>query len=229
MGEVAEKFGSPRARTQRKSAHSKTLKCQECNGKGQVNVWMGFDYWYDLDAIRKPHATSTIKRAEYEWHDFEGSYHKRPLNPLTKEALSAGKNPGDAVETKLTSCDYEGGMSAISPQKRADMMGIPGGATMNHPLGKNPGDYWSIVTKGFPGAHFAVFPEDLIEPIIKSSCPPDGVVLDPFCGSGTTCLVAMKLGRKSIGIDINSDYIKIAQKRCRVDISSLQDFGEGDD
>jgi DNA modification methylase len=72
---------------------------------------------------------------------------------------------------------------------------------------------WSITTKPFSGAHFAVFPEKLIETPIKACCPPSGIVLDPFFGAGTTGLVAKKLGRFSIGIELNKDYCDIAEKR----------------
>jgi DNA modification methylase len=86
-----------------------------------------------------------------------------------------------------------------------------------HPLGKNPGDLWSIPTQPAPpearGKHFAIFPEKLVEPMIKAGCPKNGIVLDPFCGSGTTCVVAKKLGRNYIGIDISKEYCEIAEKR----------------
>ncbi|MGC8977689.1 MAG: DNA-methyltransferase, partial [Candidatus Ratteibacteria bacterium] len=61
--------------------------------------------------------------------------------------------------------------------------------------------------------HFSVFPEELCEIPIKVSCPPNGIVLDPFMGSGTTAVVAKKLKRNFIGIEVNPDYIKIAEKR----------------
>jgi len=73
-----------------------------------------------------------------------------------------------------------------------------------HPLGKNPGDLWSINTQPCPEAHYAVFPEELVVKPIKASCPLRGVVLDPFCGIGTTLKVAHKLGRKYIGVDLNT-------------------------
>lgn len=79
--------------------------------------------------------------------------------------------------------------------------------------GRNKRCVWKIPTKPFKEAHFAVFPEALIEPMIKAGCPVGGVVLDPFIGSGTTGLVAKKLGRNYIGIELNPAYIKIAQNR----------------
>ena len=87
----------------------------------------------------------------------------------------------------------------------------------NHPNGKNPGDMWSITTQPFPGSHFAVFPPKLIEPIIKAACPVDGVVLDPFAGSGTALRVARKLGRSFIGIEINPEYAAMCEARVQGD------------
>jgi len=83
--------------------------------------------------------------------------------------------------------------------------------------GKNPGDLWSIPTYPFKGAHFAVFPPSLIEPIIKAGCPRGGVVLDPFAGSGTALRVARKLGRRFIGIEINPSYAEMCERRVRAD------------
>ena len=82
-----------------------------------------------------------------------------------------------------------------------------------NPLGKNKRCVWKITTKPFKGAHFATFPEDLIEPMIKAGCPKKGVVLDPFMGAGTTALVAINLGRNFLGFELNQEYIKIANKR----------------
>ncbi|MHA1225205.1 MAG: DNA-methyltransferase [Candidatus Hodarchaeales archaeon] len=80
-------------------------------------------------------------------------------------------------------------------------------------LGKNPGDIWMINTQPFPKAHFAVFPEKLCEKPIKAGCPEGGIVLDPFCGSGTALFVAQQLKRWYIGIEMNPEYCKIAEKR----------------
>lgn len=84
------------------------------------------------------------------------------------------------------------------------------GSTQIHPDGKNPGDVWSIPTQPFPGAHFATFPVALAERCVQAGCKPDGTVLDPFSGSGTTGLAAINQGRKYVGIDLNSDYLDLS-------------------
>jgi len=82
-----------------------------------------------------------------------------------------------------------------------------------HPKGRNKRTVWEIPLSKFPEAHFAVFPEQLIEPCILGGCPPNGLVLDPFLGSGTSAIVANRLGRHFIGIDCNKDYCEMAQRR----------------
>ena len=78
---------------------------------------------------------------------------------------------------------------------------------------RNKRDVWTVSTTGFRGAHFAVFPEKLIEPCILAGCPEGGTVLDPFTGSGTTGVVAKRLGRNFVGCEINPDYAKMAADR----------------
>ena len=72
---------------------------------------------------------------------------------------------------------------------------------------------WKITTKPFKEAHFAVFPEKLVETPLKAGCPKGGTALDPFCGSGTVGVVAKRQGKKFIGIELNPEYIKMAEKR----------------
>lgn len=72
---------------------------------------------------------------------------------------------------------------------------------------------WSINTKGFKGCHFAPYPEELVETPIKACCPNGGIVLDSFMGSGTTGVMCKRLNVDFIGIDINKQYIELAQKR----------------
>jgi len=84
---------------------------------------------------------------------------------------------------------------------------------MNNPNGKNKRTVWSINTKPFAEAHFATFPKKLIEPMVLAGCPEGGIVLDPFMGSGTTAIVAKTLKRNYLGIELNPEYIKIAENR----------------
>lgn len=78
---------------------------------------------------------------------------------------------------------------------------------------RNKRSVWSLPTACFKGAHFAVFPEKLVEPCILAGCPEGGTVLDPFAGSGTTGVVAKRLGRNFTGIELNPEYREIALKR----------------
>ena len=80
-------------------------------------------------------------------------------------------------------------------------------------LTRNRHSVWTINTKPYKDAHFAVFPPKLPELCIKAGSSGGDIVLDPFFGSGTTGWVAQRLGRKWIGIELNPDYIKIAEKR----------------
>ena len=84
-----------------------------------------------------------------------------------------------------------------------------------NPKGKNRGDVWSTTSQPYLEAHFAVFPEKLIEPMILSGCPKGGLVLDIFMGAGTTAVVAKKLGRNYLGIELNPEYVKIVEERLR--------------
>ncbi|MGC0237317.1 DNA-methyltransferase [Arthrobacter sp. SD76] len=92
-----------------------------------------------------------------------------------------------------------------------------------HESGANPGDVWSINTQPFPGAHFAVFPQELARRCVVAGCKPGGTVLDPFNGSGTTGLVAQNNGRKYVGIDLNAKYLDLSL-RTRLQNAAL-DFG----
>ena len=91
----------------------------------------------------------------------------------------------------------------------------------------NKRNVWTVTTKPFRGAHFAVFPPDLIEPCIKEGCPKGGTVLDPFGGSGTTGLVANNLGRNAILIELNEEYVKIAKKRLGEDLGLFSEVKDG--
>lgn len=78
---------------------------------------------------------------------------------------------------------------------------------------RNRRSVWTVTTKPYSGAHFAVMPPDLVEPCIKAGCPEGGTVLDPFAGSGTALAVAAELGRNAVGCELNPDYIALAERR----------------
>ncbi len=86
------------------------------------------------------------------------------------------------------------------------------------PDGSMMGDVWNIApdrSKGRSG-HYAAFPEDLCDIPIRATCPPSGVVLDPFVGTGTSVVVAQKLGRHGIGIDLSDGYLDLARQRLQI-------------
>lgn len=80
---------------------------------------------------------------------------------------------------------------------------------------RNKRSVWSVTTKPYAGAHFAVFPPDLIEPCIMAGAPVGGIVLDPFMGSGTTAQVAQNLGRKYLGCELNTEYEILQRERLK--------------
>jgi hypothetical protein len=93
------------------------------------------------------------------------------------------------------------------------------GDGLSHDLGdgmvRNKRSVWTIPSQAYPEAHFATFPEALIEPMILAGCPVLGTVLDPFAGSGTTGKVAQRLSRRAVLIDLNADYLVQAMNRNR--------------
>lgn len=148
-------------------------------------------YWFDLDPIREPSARPQALRGPNESRS--GVSARRPEQRHfgeygNREAL-VGHEPGSALK--------------------------PAGArhTAGHPHGRNPGDVWSIPTRPYRGAHFAVSPIDIPLRCIAAGCKPGGTVLDPFSGSGTTGIAALTLGRSFIGIDVNARYHELAQRR----------------
>ena len=91
--------------------------------------------------------------------------------------------------------------------------------------GKNPGDvsdFWDITTKSNNLNHYATYNFDLIDKPIIAGCPENGIILDPFCGTGTTLVRAIQLGRKAIGIDGNMEYVSITNKRISDELKQLK-------
>jgi len=135
-------------------------------------------------------------------------------DPLhTRDYSPKGKNPGDIFENRQKHEDADLGAQSPARKKHSGYFGEDGQPLVDFANGKNPGDYWELTTQPYKGAHFAVYPEKLCVRPIKASSRVGDVVLDPFCGSGTTGVVAKKLGRKAILIDCVERYCKLARER----------------
>lgn len=173
--------------------------------------------WYLRNAIvwYKPHGLpSAIKdrltnRYEFVFHLTKSRRYFYDLDPIRVPNLSDRSR-------KMTAPARRGA------QGLAHRSGVPvaGNFTPN-PLGKNPGDLWAIGPETrakeyiAPGetTHFAPFPEQLVEPPILASTPLGGIVLDPFIGSGTTAVVAERLGRRFVGVELVPEYARLARSR----------------
>jgi site-specific DNA-methyltransferase (cytosine-N4-specific) len=125
-------------------------------------------------------------------------------------------------EPHKTAPNYEGGETrghtTKDGKKWAGQQEQRHGSNINYSEGgKNKRDVWEMSVASFQDGHFAVFPEQLPKNCIKAGSDEGDVVLDPFSGAATTGVAALKLGRKYIGVDLNSDYHEIAKKRIRED------------
>ena len=94
--------------------------------------------------------------------------------------------------------------------------------TIDNQKVRNKRDVWEVNTKPCKEAHFATYPFELIKPCILAGCPENGIVLDPFMGSGTTAIVARSLNRNYLGVELNPEYIKIAHRRLEKHLGMFQ-------
>ena len=121
------------------------------------------------------------------------------------------KEPATTVENRPSGIVRDRVYDYDSKQK--EMGRSRGGEETPEPTTRNRHSVWNVATKPYLGAHFAVFPTELIEPCILAGAPLGGIVLDPFMGSGTTAQVAQDLGRQYLGCELNPDYGKLQKKR----------------
>ena len=150
-------------------------------------------YFYDADAIREK-ATTFENRPS-------GVARDRLYDYDSKEK-AMGKRTG----IKFGGNKYEGSVDPKHATKSGNEY-VDNGV-------RNKRSVWTVTTKPYSEAHFATFPEKLIEPCIQAGSKTGDVVLDPFFGSGTTGEVAERFGRNYIGIELNEDYKSLQQKRC---------------
>ncbi|MDF0651497.1 MAG: site-specific DNA-methyltransferase [Nitrospira sp.] len=190
-------------------------------------------YYYDADAIRsKPREARVVNGAVVSATGVSGVRYKRQIELSTTLSEEEKREAFKALDQVLA--DVGAGIISdfrmiIRGQQRAthsDSEKVSGRAKelrdrgfyllKYHPNGSKPADVWDIMPEDTQKreSHYAPYPVDLCRIPILATCPPDGVVLDPFCGTGTTLLAARDLGRQSIGIDISSHYLAIAEERC---------------
>lgn len=189
-------------------------------------------YYYNTDSIRNPPGKSKVVNGSIvSATGVSGVRYKRQIELSTVLSDSEKKAAFTALNELLA--DVSNGKLSdfrmiIRGQQRAthsDSSRVSGRAReledrgfyflRYDPRGSKPSDVWDILPEDTQrsDAHFAPFPEDLCRIPILATCPPDGLMLDPFCGTGTALAVAHALGRKSIGIDISEDYIRAARGR----------------
>lgn len=148
-------------------------------------------YFYDAESIRKAPATSSLKRLSQNIDNKKGSERvPNKTNGAMNAVIKLDKQRGHG-RRHAGSNDRWDSMTLLEQQS----------------MGANKRSVWECATKPFSEAHFATFPPELIVDCIKAGCPIDGIVLDPFFGAGTTGLVARKLNRNFIGIELNEKYI----------------------
>ena len=192
-------------------------------------------YFYDVDAIRtKPGQSKVVNGSVVSATGVSGVRYKRQLELSTALSENEKAEAFKALEHILDEIRY-GAISdfrmVIRGNQRtthSDSENVSGRAKelaqrgyyflKYHPNGSKPSDVWDIIPEDTQNRteHFAPYPMDLCKIPILATCPPGGVMLDPFCGTGTTMSVAQSLERKSIGIDISLSYLNHAEERCRV-------------
>lgn len=192
-------------------------------------------YFYDANAIRcKPCQARVINGAVVSATGVSGVRYRRQIElstELTEPEKQAAYQALDSILNEVRLGKLSDFRMIIRGQQRAthsDSQRVSGRARelaergfyflRYHPDGAKPGDVWDILPEDTQKRelHFAPYPTDLCRIPILATCPEGGTVLDPFAGTGTTNLVAFWLGRKSIGIDVSSEYIRLARERCRV-------------
>ena len=164
-------------------------------------------YYFDRAPILVPQAEVSLKRMFCS----NNLDKRKDVEATEKEGFSlTSKNQKEYFEKMRESLDFD---KDFNYQQLIDSGKCP-----SRPMFT----VWDISSHSkYKGAHFAVYPPELIKVPILATCPPEGIVLDPFVGSGTTCIVAKESNRNYVGIDISEDYAQLARDRIS---TSLDDF-----
>lgn len=189
-------------------------------------------YYYDMDAIRStPKRAKVVNGSVVSASGVRGVRYRRQVELSSELTEAEKKNAFDELEGMLSRvadgsiADFRMIIRGRQRTTHSDSERVSGRAKelrdkgfyflKYHPNGSKPSDVWDILPEDTQGrkAHFAPYPEDVCKIPILATSPAGGLVLDPFCGTGTTMSVASALGRKSVGIDLSSEYLEIAEER----------------
>ena len=190
-------------------------------------------YYYDADAIRSKPGAAVVKDGKViSATGVSGIRYRRQIELSTmlsdKEKAAAAKALDEMLANVAAGRETDFRMIIRGQQRttHSDSEKLSGRAKelrdkgfyvlRYNPRGSKPSDVWDIIPEDTQKRepHFAPYPADLCRIPILATCPPGGLVLDPFCGTGTTLYVARDLGRRSVGIDISRQYLEHAERRC---------------
>jgi site-specific DNA-methyltransferase (adenine-specific) len=190
-------------------------------------------FYYDIDAIRsKPREARVKNGAVISATGVTGVRYRRQIElstSLNAEEKQAAFQALDEILADVAQGRLSDFRMVIRNQQRtthSDSEKVSGRAKelvqkgfyflKYHPDGSKPSDVWDLLPEDTQhrSGHYASYPEDLCKIPLLATCPPDGIALDPFCGTGTTNSVAQMMQRKSVGIDLSPEYIEIARRRC---------------
>jgi DNA modification methylase len=216
------------------------VKGNPCNAKDKLRNVYEFvfhlvkqeHYYYDLDPIRKPPGQPYYKNEQIVTptgvsgvkyrHQIQQSTElsdeeKRAALVALDEALRKVES-GEMPDFRMIIRGTQRATHSDSPRYsgRADELQKRGFCILPyHEKGTKPGDVWRVIPEDRwrTDGHFAVYPVELCERPIKATCPPGGIVLDPFVGTGTTIVAALQLQRRGIGIDASEEYLQVACER----------------
>lgn len=190
-------------------------------------------YFYDVDAVRSnPKKAKVVNGAIVSATGVTGVRYRRQIELSTSLAKAEKERALAALEEMLgrvSAGEIADFRMIIRKQQRtthSDSKQVSGRAReleekgfyflRYHPKGSKPSDVWEVIPEDSQKrgqGHYAAYPEDLCLIPILATCPRDGIVLDPFCGTGTTLLVAKRLDRQSVGVDISETYLKLTHER----------------
>ena len=223
-----------------KGGHERKTTGKQATSRGTVKGLNASRTWQHglkpKDLVLMPARLALALQADGWWVRSEIIWHKP--NPMPESIRDRPTKAHEQIYLLTKSdryfYDFEGSLEPVSENTHARMgrgagwrkadLGTVGVEKQNPSFDaavclrvamRNTRDVWTLPTEAYRGAHFAVFPTELARRCIVAVCPPGGVVLDPFSGSGTVAVVTRSLQRRFIGVELNPAYIALAARRLR--------------